>query len=115
MTRTQAFLAKAFLFTLLVVAPVALFCRQNWSRVSTLSFELGGKWELKEPLPIPALILLAFTGGLFVGFVALLQERFAARRRIGELESRLVRASADAAKGQPKSPQPATRQTQEWA
>jgi uncharacterized integral membrane protein len=95
------------LFVVFVVGPVALFAVQNWSRVSDVSFDYyAGKLQTAQPWPLPALLLVSFGVGIFIGLFAWLGERWTSRRRIADLESKLIRATADAGRSA-KAPQTA--------
>jgi hypothetical protein len=96
------------LFLVFVVGPLALFAVQNWSRVSDLSFDYyAGKLQTTQPWPLPALLFVSFGIGIFIGLFAWLGERWTSRRRITDLESKLIRATADVGRGA-KAPQAAS-------
>ena len=89
------------------MAPVALFALQNWSRVTDVSFDYyAGKLQTAQPWPLPALLFVSFGVGVFIGLFAWLGERWTSRRRIADLESKLIRATADVGRSA-KAPQTA--------
>lgn len=90
------------------MGPVALFAVQNWSRVSDVSFDYyAGKLQTAQPWPLPALLFVSFGIGIFIGLFAWLRERWTSRRRIADLESKLIRATADTGRSA-KAPQAAS-------
>ncbi|MCB9759308.1 MAG: DUF1049 domain-containing protein [Alphaproteobacteria bacterium] len=58
----------ALVVLLLVTFPVVLFVLQNLGRTSQLSLNMGfAAWELQQPMPVPALLGIAFGAGLLLG------------------------------------------------
>jgi hypothetical protein len=96
------------LFLVFVVGPLALFAVQNWSRVSDLSFDYyAGKLQTAQPWPLPALLLVSFGVGVSTGLFAWFGERWTSRRRIADLEAKLIRATAEPGRSS-KAPQTTT-------
>lgn len=76
---------------------VALFAVQNSARTTQLSLDLGVvAWQLQQPVPVPALLGIAFGLGLVAGFLPLALRSFRLAARVRELESQeaMTRAGA---------------------
>ena len=85
-----------FLLIVLVVtvAVGALFTIQNSSRLTELSLNLWVlAFELKEPLPIPYLLIGSFGVGLVLAGALGSLNRMALQRRIRELEQQAARSA----------------------
>jgi hypothetical protein len=97
-----------------------MFALQNWSRVTDVSFDYyAGKLQTAQPWPVPALLFVSFGIGVFFGLFAWIGERWTSRRRISDLESKLIRASADAGRSTARAnPTPApvsSSPAEDWA
>ena len=79
---------------LLLLSAAALFTVQNIERTTDLSFDMW-VWagHLKQPLPVPTLLLGAFGAGLVLGGGWGLLGRMAAQRRAADLEQDVARLS----------------------
>ena len=85
-----------FLLIVLVatVAVGALFTIQNSARVTDLSLNLWMvAFELKEPLPIPYLLIGSFGGGLVLAGALGSLNRMGLQRRIRDLEQQAARSA----------------------
>ena len=85
--------------TLLILVAVgvllALFTAQNAARATQLSLNLGfAAWQLREPVPVVALIAGALGVGFLGGVVVMLGRSFRQGRRIRELEQQIALGNA---------------------
>lgn len=87
---------------LLVAGLLALFTVQNLGRTTDLSLDL---WvyaaHLRQPLPVPYLLLGCFLGGLIAGVGWGLVSKMSSAQRIADLEQDLARASLGRASSGP--------------
>ncbi len=89
-------IGRWFLLIVLVcaVAVGALFTIQNSMRVTDLSLNLWVvAFELKQPQPIPYLVIGAFGLGLIVAGALSSLNRLGLQRKVRELEREVARAS----------------------
>lgn len=76
------------------VAVGALFAVQNSLRLTNLSLNLWFvAFELKDPLPVPYLLIGAFGGGLVLAGALGSMNRMGLQRRIRQLEQDVARRS----------------------
>ena len=87
--------------------------------MSDVSFDYyAGKLQTAQPWPLPALLFVSFALGIFIGLFAWLGERWTSRRRIADLESKLIRATADVNRKTPPTAAPkavASDPGEDWA
>lgn len=78
-----------------LAALLAMFLTQNAARTTQLSLNLGvAAWQLRDPVPVVALLVGTFAGGFFLGAVAMLRRSFRQGRRIRELEQQIALGNA---------------------
>ena len=81
------------ILVLAVLTIAGLFTVQNGSRLVDLSLSIGVFGvELKEPMPVPVLLWIAFGGGLVIGGWGI-QQRIKFSRRIRRLQSKYAKAA----------------------
>jgi RsiW-degrading membrane proteinase PrsW (M82 family) len=82
------------ILVLAVLTIAGLFTVQNGSRLVDLSLSVGVFGvELKEPMPVPVLLWIAFGGGLVIGGGWGIQQRIKFSRRIRKLQSKYAKAA----------------------
>jgi uncharacterized integral membrane protein len=87
MSPRAVFYGIVALLVLLTGAVITLFVVQNASRTTQLSLNLGfAAWQLAEPLPVPALIGVAFGLGFLLASVLFGARAITAGRRTRRLE-----------------------------
>jgi uncharacterized integral membrane protein len=87
MTARGVFYGILVLVTLLLAGVVTLFVVQNASRTTQLSLNLGfAAWQLQDPVPVPALIAVAFATGFLLSAVLFGVRAVTAGRRVRRLE-----------------------------
>jgi hypothetical protein len=98
-------IAWAVLALLGAAGGIGLFWVQNSTRTTQLSFDVGfAAWQLKEPVPVPVLILASVLVGLVGGSVPLLLRSWRLSGRVSELEQRLAVADLERSQAAPKEP-----------
>lgn len=89
-------IAWTFLALLVAGAGLGLFWVQNSSRTTQLSIDVGvAAWQLREPVPVPALIVACVGIGVLGAAIPLSLRSWRLSGKIGELERRLAVADLE--------------------
>ena len=98
-------IAWIFLALLFAAGGIGLFWVQNSARTTQLSFDVGfAAWQLREPVPVPVLIVSCVALGLLLAGVPLTMRSWRLSGRVGELEQRLAVAEVERVQTTPKEP-----------
>jgi len=94
--------AALLLVLAVVVLVVGMFWVQNSARTTQLSLDLGfAAWQLKQPVPVPALVAASAGVGFLLGFLPMWVRSLARGRRLRRLESQVAVQQRDAGSDKP--------------
>lgn len=118
MSRSAAFVAVVLVA---LIAIGALFSVQNAERTVVLSLDLGvAAWQIRDPVPVPALIGVCFGAGFLLGGLLVSIRAVRLSSRVRTLEQQLAISGfasppgASSPRRDPGASDPTVRDTRSW-